>query len=222
MALSLYTPSQGSIIPRNGDLGGDFWADRAVAHPTILLVPRIVEELNSLKPGIGGPYVAPPPAVAAAMYAKSWRVDAELFGSGVTGGYSNHIETGSVTKWKDLIKSGSFCSGGFFEEGPSGEDLPNNWLQLSFSISTDNVYYSWANNEWWPGLSIFLQTRDFELDGLQFTTAILGGSGEIDGAEADVEVSFLGETFSLYYSGSVNGPLSGSISFTPDEYLDVE
>jgi hypothetical protein len=154
------------------------------------------------------------------MYAKSWKVNAQLFGAGVEGGYSDHTETGSVTKWKELIKSGSACNGGFFEEGGSAE-APN-WLLLNFRISTDNVYYSWADNKWWPGLQIFLQTRDFKDDVFQFTSAALGGPGEIDGDASGVTVSFLGETFPLYYRGTPNSPLSGSISFTPHEYLDVE
>lgn len=215
---TIYTPGRASIIPPNGDLEGDAWSDRAAAHPALILVPRMTENLSGLRPGIEGEYFAPPPVVVAAMYAKQWRIDVAVSGAGVTLSRTAQIEpSDSSTNWRGAVQSGTLCSA-TFSEGAE----PTNFVTLSLSMGSGNCWFSWADKEWWPGLEIFLQTRDFEADGTQLTTALIGTSGSIGGSSTGVEVTFCGHTLPLYYTGSVGPTLSGTIEIRPEDYLTVE
>lgn len=218
MSASAYTPNLGSIIPPNGDLAGDFWADRAVSHPALLWVPQFVEALPELRPGIAGEYLYPPAVVTAAMFAKRWRINAEVSGSGRTLTLVDHIgDPSSAGSWGAAVKAGTACLVTAEEGAP-----PDNWINLSIQIGSGNLWFSWGEKEWWPGLQIFLQTRDFEAEGDEFGTAQIGSGAVISGGSSGVSVTFCGQAFPLYYTDDPGPTLSGTIDIQPEDYLSLE
>jgi hypothetical protein len=219
MSISLYTPSRGSIIPPDADLAGDLWTSRAVVHPALLHVPNIVETLPGLRPGTIAEYIAPPKAVIASTYGKQWRMDASISGSGVTFSRTAEIisQSNAVENWTDAILLGTLCS---FDE-TDYDDV--NYVRLFLQISSENIWFSWSDKKWFPGLSVTVVTRDFDIEeGEDQTTAEIGDNAEPTGSLSGIEVDICGTLIPLYYVGTPGPSLSGTITLRPEDYLTVE
>jgi hypothetical protein len=221
--MSLWIPHLSSIIPPDGDLDGGSVADRAVLHPSLLWVPRLIDSLPDLQPGIAGLYDAPPPAVVTAMYARRWKINASLSGAGPTLTVTDEVvDPISAETWTEAIEDGTGMT--FFDQVGFSEDpeFLSNWVQLSVVVASGNLWWSWEDGLWWPGLTVFAQTRDFEAEGNQFSTAQVGGSSGGAVSTSPVVLTFCGVSIPLPYTDSGGPGLSGSITIEPEDWLEVE
>lgn len=215
-AISIYRPGRGCVIPSDGIFSGDFYAERAVLHPTLIFVPFLVESLHDRQPGIVAPYDYPPKAVAEAVFAREWEVTMSVEGAGVT--LTATAETipralGDTT-WSSEIKSGIGASRDFSER-------PGNWLDISIAISGRNTFFAWGEEgEWFPGLTVDVVATDNE-DGLSSSARIGGFSGTGYG-DSGVTVRLGGHDFVLPYANVPELTISGLIELTPKNYLSVE
>lgn len=219
--MSLYTPNLLSSAPANLAWDGDVRINDAAAHPALLMVPQRVENLPGLRPGIGDSYLAPPPPVIAAIFARQWVLNCEIDGAGVS--FDRAEETVDlsvgVTTWRQRFLGGSTS----YNQTETDPAEPLTALQLSWSVnSLAGVQFGWTEGNWWPALNVFVQARNFDLPGFPFATAVVGGIGDPVGSVSPIIFTFCGEEIPLYYTAtSPEISLGGYLKIDVKEWLDV-
>lgn len=215
----IHHPNRVSIAPTDGSYGGDFWAYRAVAHPGLLWVPRLWEDTMRIHPGIEAPINEPPQPVVDAYFTNKWNVVADI--SSPAGIGISVSETIGPSTFAPLTVTAALQNFAGVGETWQNGDPPDAWISLGLSIEPTSVIYYWTEGKWWPGISIFVNSRaelgDDPGSGV-FYQAELGRSEDVGDPESGLSVNFGGHQWmALGDSG-----ISGSITIEPEDYLLLE
>lgn len=220
--MPLYTPNAITLAPPDLAWDGDFWIERAVAHPALLMVPRRIEALGTRRPGLAGDWLAPPPCAMAAMWTRLWRLNAAISAAGVAFSAVDVDLVATSQNWTQALQFGLSSTYTDLQEGAAAPGDEPNWVQLSVTIGSSNLWHGWADGLWWPGLQVTVIARDFEADPPDdFTSASIGGTGDATGGASGVEVNCAGQSFTLLYNSDPGFALTGTVTLDPVEPLEI-
>lgn len=215
MANPFYTPNLVAGMP-----GSETAFSGESIHPGLLTAPALDETLSSGRPGFAGALIMPPRIVVATVYAKTWRLNCSLSGSGATLTHTDTDLAGLWTNWNEALTTGG-QSLSFSEYAYDGGD-PANWVQLAFAIGGPGRW-AWSTGEWWPGLSVTINSRTFPDE--EGAGGALGGGGiggtSYSGSAMGVTLEVCGEIIPVYYNGDSLPVITGTVTLEPVDWLAV-
>jgi len=222
----IYTPNMAVVMPATGNWDGNTEVERAAAHPALLFVPDRRETVEGdffRGVPIPGSLLNPPVSAVNVMYAADWRVEINIAGPGGALNEIADIATDAAT-WGSVLKDGHNLVIDVGDD-PSGEE---DFTRVQLALRSWRIAYIWGNPEpdqsgWWPGLECLVSsTKRARFDppsplvSVQATVSPAAGHDE-----TSIVIDLAGDAFSLYYAGSDQSGLSGTIKLTPIEWLTV-
>jgi hypothetical protein len=222
--MPLYTPNAVTLAPPDLDWDGSSRIARAIAHPALPIVPDRIETFGTLRPGIAGEWLSPPPAVMAAMWSGGWRLEASITGQNAS--FTVDVEmTGVGSDWRTAMGVTMGVGGLEFEYAESqteiGDDERNNAV-LGVRVAPLGVFYAWGSGMWWPGIEVFIVEQYFPPDDApsQISRADIGDPGDGAGASG-VTLTLGADVFTLQKRADHPFALNGTITLTPLDPIEV-
>jgi hypothetical protein len=218
--MPLYTPNAVTLAPPDLDWDGSSRIARAIAHPALPIVPDRIEEFGTLRPGIAGEWLSPPPAVMAAMWAGGWRLEASITGENAS--FTVDVEmTGVGSDWRTAMGAGGLEFEHSQYQSEIGDD-ERNYAILAVEVVPLLAFYAWGSGMWWPGVSVSLLEEYFPPDAApsQISRAEIGFSGDGAGASG-VTLTIGADVFTLQKRAEHPFALNGTITLTPLGPIEV-
>jgi hypothetical protein len=216
--MPLYTPNAVTLAPPDLNWDGSFYVTSAIAHPVLPIVPRRVETLPPLRPGIAGSWMSPPALVIAAMWTKRWRVQASITGKSASFTVDEEV-TWADGNWKSAM--GYASSRSIYSETQSPPVHADNNAFIAINHYPDEVFYARTTGLWWPGITVWVWEENYDDVPSEFADAQIGFPGAGSGlGDSAITLTIAGETITMrkFYDDFA---LTGSITLTPLAPLDI-
>jgi len=207
-------------------IGDPVFASISRAHPA-LLTCEVAEFLSPSEPGIAGDFQFPPQLVIECMYARDWSLDCSITSPGPTINKTAETLTSPTESWRDELSLGLplIYNANEFESSSGGDKSSSVGIELN-----RNFVFGWSEGNWWPGINVRVQgVENTETETpLKFASAgagTFGGEPNYDGAASGLTLTIAGVVLPFRYSTNNppvgGGTISGSITLTPLNYLEV-
>jgi len=213
----IYRPNSAAVIPADGDWDEGFGIERAVAHPVLLHAPsRFIEPASRVL--IDRPFYDPPPSVLAAFYAKTWDVVIDVTGPGGALAVSASVAA-LRSSWGEVLAAGQSWS---FDSETSAS-APTDFTNVSIGQRSGAANFNWNDNPgWWTGVSLLLSSTAWGVYPDPLVSVQMTATKSLGDIDAEVVFTFAGNIIPLYYTDAGDaGSVSGTITATPSEWLDV-